>query len=476
MWIGLLYGILCVAVQHEFYNFEEEGTIFPYQSKAEAVSLIAIYREKTVQCMVIGKYTKSVPYSIETLLTYLCIESFRTPDSQVENWVLLGIVIRIALRMGYHRDASNFPRITPFQAEMRRRVWAMIFEFDLILSTQFGLPRMIQDSQSDTAEPRNLLDEEIDLNMKELPPPRTDSSSLMAYLAIKNRVFAVYGQVSDILSAPRPCSYTEILKLDQLVNNTYNACPAALIMRPNSLISLEDDGNMVLRRFFLVLLYHKSRCVLHRKYLIPGRNDNRFAYSRITCIDAAVDILKYQKLLASEIIVGGRLYKKRQKVLVIAKQDFLLATTVLCYAVDHELKLLSTGRIIADISGAKSKITIIEALKSSYQIWLQTSEVSQEAGKAATAIRTLLKRAELADSNPNLFKVPSNIDTSKITQSLYSVDATDPSATTFANAFSPLQRIDAIQSDSLISDDSVALPNDFFQSVSIPNSAMISPD
>ena len=42
---------------------------------------------------------------------------------------------------------SNFPQITPFHAEMRRRVWATVVFGDCMLSSQMGMPRMISEGQ-----------------------------------------------------------------------------------------------------------------------------------------------------------------------------------------------------------------------------------------------------------------------------------------------------------------------------------------
>lgn len=78
------------------------------------------YREKIVQCLVLGRYTKSVPYTIETLL-YFTVEHFQCEDTQVGNWTLLGMIVCLAMRMGYHRDAAHSPQISPYHGEMRRR-------------------------------------------------------------------------------------------------------------------------------------------------------------------------------------------------------------------------------------------------------------------------------------------------------------------------------------------------------------------
>lgn len=50
---------------------------------------------------------------------------------------------------------------------MQQRSWAMIVQLDLITSSQIRLPRMMKDWQSDTAEPRNLLDGDFDVNVTE---------------------------------------------------------------------------------------------------------------------------------------------------------------------------------------------------------------------------------------------------------------------------------------------------------------------
>ena len=194
-----------LATQFQQSTDDETGSINqPFQSAKSPQDLVRIYREKVVQCLVLGKYTKSVPYTIETLLLYFLIEHFQCEDTQIGNWILLGIIVRIAMRMGYHRDASHYPRISPFQGEMRRRSWAMIVQLDLIASSQIGLPRMMKYWQSDTAEPRNLLDDDFDEDVTELPSrPNTDLTTLV-YFVTKNKFLSVFGMISDLTTSTKP--------------------------------------------------------------------------------------------------------------------------------------------------------------------------------------------------------------------------------------------------------------------------------
>lgn len=106
--------------------------------------LAAEYRLRTVQCLVNSDYTKSSTYTIETLLLYVHGEYQSRWDAEVGIWVVTGIIVRLSLRMGYHRDPSNYPSLSPFQGEMRRRVWSFIRQLDTLFSFQLALPSMIR--------------------------------------------------------------------------------------------------------------------------------------------------------------------------------------------------------------------------------------------------------------------------------------------------------------------------------------------
>lgn len=87
-----------------------------------------------------------------------------------DGWAQLGSIMRMAMGMGLHRDPSEFgPRITPFNAEMRRRLWASIADLDFFVSNDCNLPSLREDDAT-TGPPRNLDDADLYPDMKELPP------------------------------------------------------------------------------------------------------------------------------------------------------------------------------------------------------------------------------------------------------------------------------------------------------------------
>ena len=382
---------MCLSTLYQQFSSDESGRPFYLQSAVESHHLIQIYREKVIQCLVLGGYTKCTPYTIETLLLYLHIEYFRSEDTQIGVWVLLGIVVRLALRMGYHRDASHSPRISPFAAEMRRRTWAVIAPLDVLTSAQVGLPRMIKGSHSDSAEPRNLLDEDFDESIVTLPLPRPDTDHTpIQYVVARNKLVTVFGMISDLTTSKTPSSYAEYMTLDKRLHETYQALPAGLQMT----MSVTDGPVMIARRVFLVLLFHKAQCVLHRRYLLPARTDSRYTYSRTSCIEAALQILHYQSILKQESQPGGRFQRGRWTVSSIVKQEFLLAVTILCLDLDQDITAEWSSESQQQLPDTKLRERVIQALKGSYVIWLESSKSSREAQKAAEVLGIVLGKAQ----------------------------------------------------------------------------------
>jgi hypothetical protein len=73
--------------------------------------------------------------------------------------------------MGLHRDGS-FLGLSPFDAEMRRRLWWYVVHVDFRVADVLGTRPSIDISGADTKTPLNVDDEDIYPNMTDLPPER----------------------------------------------------------------------------------------------------------------------------------------------------------------------------------------------------------------------------------------------------------------------------------------------------------------
>ena len=407
MWVGLLFSIFTLAIRFQNiiteYDFVELNPAF----SSIILAKIDFFREKLVQSLILANYLKCPPYTIEAFLHYFLTEYFRSQDSQFGTWMIVGMIVRMALRMGYHREPSRFPNITPFKGEIRRRLWSMIVQLDLVSSSQAGLPRMVQGSMYDVQEPHNLLDEDLYEEMIELPPSRPPTEgTTMLYAVIRSRVIEVFARITDLTNGPQP-AYREIMEMDAALQRVYDNIPSAYrVIRVEDFVFSDTDVNM--RRVYLGLNFNKAEIMLHRPYLLLGRTDVRYEYSRICCLNAALETLKFQKILDEEARPGGKLWTFKWRLWSVSWRlsslvlhDFLFATTILCLDLDKDLSapipVMENGD---NANGQPIRTRIIEALALSYDIWVRDSKKSREARKMAAAVRVVLRKAGIAMDPP----------------------------------------------------------------------------
>ncbi|EKG15178.1 Transcription factor fungi [Macrophomina phaseolina MS6] len=388
MWIGLLFAVIALGT-----HFQQRETHFIHPSP-QRHSVLEAYKDKVIECLVLGKYTKVGPYAIETLMLYFSLEHLPAADTRVDNWILVGIIVRLAMRVGYHRDPSHTPQIKPFQAEMRRRHWATIVQLDLMTSTQVGLPRMVNEAVCDTVEPRNLLDQDFDDQVVDLPPSRPDSDmTSILYLNARNKLMTVFGMITDLTTSTFPTSYRHVMRLDRTLHNTVAAIPSGLQLKALSQ-SITEPSETILRRIYLDMTFHKARCILHRKYLTAAQVNASYIYSRTSCIDAAVRILQHQDVLFRECQPGGLLHSGNWKITSVLNHDFLLAITILSLDLNGAMELASKSQLIETPMEQQRRENIIRSLNRSYNIWLQSANTSREARKAAEVLRIVLAKAQ----------------------------------------------------------------------------------
>ncbi|KAH8878728.1 c6 zinc finger domain-containing protein [Thozetella sp. PMI_491] len=75
-------------------------------------------------------------------------------------WIMNGVVVRIAQKMGLHRDGEILG-LGPFESEMRRRLWWQIIMLDAKYAMLSGLSHSLLPRSWDTREPKNLNDADL---------------------------------------------------------------------------------------------------------------------------------------------------------------------------------------------------------------------------------------------------------------------------------------------------------------------------
>ena len=317
LWTSILFSILDIATRALSTNPE---TSKDENSKSNRFSIAAAH------CLAVGEYYKRQRFAVEALLLYAQSECLTSTDMSPALGILLGTLARLVTVMGYHRDADESREtVSPFEGEMRRRTWSLFMQLDMLVSFQLGLPSNVQFPTWDTKPPANLLDSDFDEDTIQLPPARPDSepTEIRFYIA-KHRLMTVFEKViRHTLSATDPPN-GELEMIEQELRSTYAALPG--VFQPRSMTdSIVDSPSIIVTRLCVCFIYHKCLCVLHRKYVIRGRQK-----SIQICQDAASELLRRFLDIYKEFEPGGQLETEQWFTGSITWHDFLLGCTTLC--------------------------------------------------------------------------------------------------------------------------------------------------
>jgi hypothetical protein len=163
--------------------------------------------------------------------------------------------------MGYHRDPRHFKSISPYEGEMRRRVWTHIYIFDAVIATQLGLPTILKESICDTSPPRNISDEDYDSTARSLPPPRPDTEITQSSVLIaKFGLAKALTEVSAALSSLRPYSLVDAMKIDDNLNNAFKSLPSPMQHRSFSESILDSRITVFQASLQMALIGSHSPC------------------------------------------------------------------------------------------------------------------------------------------------------------------------------------------------------------------------
>ena len=396
VWLGMCFAMMTLALQ-SYHRAGDE----PPEYQGRALELSHEFRRLTAQCLLLADITQPIVQILETLVLHVQAEYGRSRDAEPGVLLMTSLCVRLAMRMGYHRDPAPHPQITPFDGEIRRRVFTFVRQMDLLISFQFGLPAMIRYDHIDAQSPRNLYDDEIYPDMKQLPPSRPNfEATPMSYMIAKSKMTFIFGRIVErTASITDPPSYEETMKFDQDLREARATHPPLLQMRAFQ-ESARDPANLIMQRLGLEMVYLRSQFVLHRRFIARGRENPRFALSRRTCIDASMELLAHQATLHQESQPGGRLRSVKWYISSLTTHDFLLAAMLVCLDLYHCAEAERRGRkpsspsspIVEDLYREDRRQEMLNAVEHCITIWESVREQSMEAYKASHALRVMVDK------------------------------------------------------------------------------------
>ncbi|KAL4861822.1 hypothetical protein BDV12DRAFT_203626 [Aspergillus spectabilis] len=143
--------------------------------------LMARYRSAVSQAFVNASWLKTTAMPVLQAYTLFLI-AMRTQIDPHTFWILAGIAIRLAQRMGLHRDGENLG-LPPFEVQMRRRLFWQLLPLDGYAGQVSGTGISISPNSWDTKQPLNINDDQIFPGMTEQPQEQKGATEMVFCLS-----------------------------------------------------------------------------------------------------------------------------------------------------------------------------------------------------------------------------------------------------------------------------------------------------
>ncbi|RAK95821.1 DUF300-domain-containing protein [Aspergillus ibericus CBS 121593] len=157
---------------------------------------------------------------LQAAVVFLLTLRYRSDSRLV--WAASAVVVRVAQGQGVHRDGEVLG-LSPFDAEMRRRLWWNICILDMISSEDQGTDTQVHPGMFDTRLPSNINGEDLSPSMTELPPEKvgaTDITLAIVQCEIISQLYWPNGS-HDPKSPSKDSRESRVMKLASRIQNHY---------------------------------------------------------------------------------------------------------------------------------------------------------------------------------------------------------------------------------------------------------------
>ncbi|KAL1859862.1 hypothetical protein Plec18170_001808 [Paecilomyces lecythidis] len=284
--------------------------------------LLGRYHQGAQQALINAGFMRSNDIVVlQAYVLYLIgVAQFIDPRSL---FCLIGICVRIATRLGLHRDSAQFS-LSPFEAEQRRRLWWQIVILDKRIAEITGSTiTALSSSGADSRLPLNVNDTDLNPHAKEPPMPSSNVTE-MVFCLIRIEL-TIASSASGI--GPNP----EIVNNPAMRSTSFPPTPADTpdeyhrLQEPNldrysayleAKYFKDCDPNIPLHNFALLM----TRMLL-RKLRVVGAMSPRVVSTdreRDSLFTAAIEMLEYDNMIQSNESFSGFLWSTRLQVPVQA--------------------------------------------------------------------------------------------------------------------------------------------------------------
>ncbi|KAF4496241.1 transcription activator acu-15 [Fusarium agapanthi] len=367
LWASILFSVLAI------------GTIIPddrgyHHQSSKFVSMSA-------RCLVSGQYRTAIEFSVEALAMHLHARCFHQVEGEINLSQLHALTVRIAQQRGYHVDGDDFLQaLTPFQVEVRRRVWYYLQYYDVLLSLEHGLPPVIHEDTYSMSHPTNITDDEFDEESNFVfSSPATEVHAALPCVYM-SQLLPILRRIICHALGFKTCNYKDALLLKSQLETWYKSIPPCLRVHSVKDCCLTSTTFTALQGVLFQLIYNTGIALIYRPFLDILSLDNRYCKT-------ALDASRLNALRSIEVYIevdqdmqrGGRLYNDPQVKANLPVNDFFITMIM------APLEFFSCPNLPQSKKGY-----IIHTLETAAQLWPARSCVSSYALESSRLLRVIL--------------------------------------------------------------------------------------
>ena len=227
---------------------------------------------------------------VQALVIFLALT--RRHDNPKYVWMMTGLVIRMAQFLGLQRDGTHFEQLTPFEIEMRRRVWGSLIVLDMRASEDQGTDLTITSGNFDTKMPLNINDADIDPETKHKPVERDG----LTYMSVACICIGLWDIMRQLMAPSVRDGTADLEEKSRMVNEIYERWEQGYLRH------ITETGNIL-----YWVSVHVARITMAKMTLIAflpvlfsSPSENFSDEIRIKLLVSAIEVAEYNHALNAE--------------------------------------------------------------------------------------------------------------------------------------------------------------------------------
>ncbi|CZR36160.1 uncharacterized protein FPRO_03580 [Fusarium proliferatum ET1] len=253
----------------------------------------------------VSSHSNQPPRSWDTLVTHCLLLIAKRANFLKEGsfWTSTGTLVRWAMAAGYHREVISATRMSPFDREMRRRLWITIVELDLQASIERGMPPSVRIGDFNIKPPLNVDDERLKGSIKGslagTPITKLTNTSFQARLY---RSLPVRLRICTFINGHcEKVDFDKVLELEEELGQALRGIPAF----DNPQADPRQHQTATYIKSMLGIVLHQYILLLHFHFVVHSPSSSKAIICRRARLEASMKILDYyQRLLNDEALPG----------------------------------------------------------------------------------------------------------------------------------------------------------------------------